>query len=265
MTSWSICGVTPNHREKPGTAWCSSMPRPPTVRRPPCCGGGKQGRGERHVDDVRDGERGGRAGEIEVQFWRAVHAGGCGVDQQRVVRQGGISPGPIQDFDAWQCGGQGGCALRGAVGDADADAEGEQFGGDGAGGATGAEQKGGAGHRVYAVGAQIGEETGAVGVAAGYAFGRERKRIHGAGAARGIIDARADRERGFLVRDRYVGAAEAGGAQAEHGGREVFRRHGQRHVGAVDGVAGEPEIMQFRRAGVGDRPPEGRPPAVRRR
>jgi len=27
-------GVTPNHRSKPGTAWCSSMPRPSTAARP---------------------------------------------------------------------------------------------------------------------------------------------------------------------------------------------------------------------------------------
>lgn len=33
-TARSTDGVTPNQTAKPGTAWCTSIPRPPTVRRP---------------------------------------------------------------------------------------------------------------------------------------------------------------------------------------------------------------------------------------
>ena len=47
-------GRTPNQRSKPGTAWCSSMPRPSTVSQPARSRCRQQRRLQRHIDDVGD-------------------------------------------------------------------------------------------------------------------------------------------------------------------------------------------------------------------
>jgi hypothetical protein len=100
----------------------------------------------------------------------------------------------------------------------------------------------------------MGDEAAAVGVAAADAGVRKDDGVHGAGAAGGVVHLVAHREGGELVRLGDVQTAEAGGAQAAHGGGEVVRADGQRHVGAVDAVAVEPEAVQPGRARVRDRP-----------
>ena len=75
-------GRTPNQRSKPGTAWCSSMPSPSTVRFPACLGGGKERGLERAIDDVGDDGVGGKHGKVDVERRLARHAEAGGVDQE---------------------------------------------------------------------------------------------------------------------------------------------------------------------------------------
>ena len=51
-SSASTVGRTPNQRSKPGTAWCSSMPRPSTIVSPLPRAAAQERRHERHVDEV---------------------------------------------------------------------------------------------------------------------------------------------------------------------------------------------------------------------
>ena len=134
------------------------------------------------------------------------------------------------------------------------DAAFEQDGGDGAGGASGAQDQGGAGAWVYVVGAQVLDEAPAVGVAAGDLSVVEDKGVDGAGAAGGFVHDVADREGADLVGDGHVQAGETGQSEALDGGREVSGVDRQRHIGAVDLVALQPEAVQPGGAGVADGP-----------
>jgi len=73
---------------------------------------------------------------------------------------------------------------------------------------------------------------------------RELDVVLGYAALGRAIDPRAEREGGLLVWYGYVRAAKAGGLQAADGFGEVLRRDRKGHVGAVDAVLSQPEIMQ---------------------
>ena len=134
----------------------------------------------------------------------------------------------------------------GAVGDGDGDAVAQQGRGDRSRRAAGAEDQRRAGGRIDAVGAQVGQEAPAVGVAAGDSALAEHQRVDRAGASRAGVHAVAQREGGALVRDGDVGAGEPGIHQAADGGGEVVRADRQGDVGAVDRVALQPEAVQAR-------------------
>ena len=102
---------------------------------------------------------------------------------------------------------------------------------------AGAEYQGRAAFRGNIVGAQVGEEAGAVGVQAGDAGGAEHQGVDGAGAEGAAVQPVAQSQRGLLVRDRQVGADEAFVRQRAEAGGELVRRGGQEQVLAVDATA----------------------------
>ena len=79
-------------------------------------------------------------------------------------------------------------------------------------------------------------------------------RVDRADAAGQRIDPVDDRHRLLLVRDRQVAAAEAERRQRPQRRFQLSRLDRQRHVGAVDAMFVEPEIVQRRRARMRDRP-----------
>ncbi len=103
---------------------------------------------------------------------------------------------------------------------------------------------------------QRGEEARGVGVVGvDDAVGLERERVRGADGARGLARHVGDGERGLLVRDRRVDAAEAERGQRAHGLGEQVRRQRQPLVAPVQPEHGERRVVHLRRARVGHRPP----------
>ena len=47
------------------------------------------------------------------------------------------------------------------------------------------------------------------------------------------------------MRNRDIGAGQAKGRQTAHGSRQCLGRHRERHIGAVDAVAGKPMAVQL--------------------
>ena len=165
---------------------------------------GEEGGVGRRVDNVGDGEGGGSAGEVDVQGRLAFHAEGGGVHEEGLVGQGVGAAVPVEQGDFGERVLEGAGAVFGAVGDGDVNARFEERGGDGAGGAAGPKQKGGACRRRDLVGGEVAEEAGAVGVAADGQAVLEDDGVDGAGAAGAVLDLVANVKGGLLVGDGDV-------------------------------------------------------------
>ena len=103
-----------------------------------------------------------------------------------------------------------------------------------------------------------GDQSRGVGVLGGdRAVGGERERVRGSDLACGVAGCVGERERGVLVRDRDVGAAEPRPPEGRGGLGEQLRRNRQPLVvPVVHPERGEGGVVDRRRAAVRDRPAE---------
>ena len=181
----------------------------------------QQRRFQRHIDVVGHHQRGRRARQIEIERLVPDHAQRRGVHHQRMVGEC-RSPGvPFRNAQPGQIAGQCLGAATGAVGHRHGRAGVQQRRRDRTRRAAGAQQQRRAGRRVHAMGAEIGDEAIAVGVAAGDPALSEHQRVDRAGAAGGVVHGIADVEGGELVRDGDIGAGEPGRQQPAHRDREL--------------------------------------------
>ncbi len=196
----------------------------------------KQGGFQGGVDDIGHRESAG-GGEVHIQLRVVDHAERGRVDQERKIAEGGGAVFPGEGADARKSRGQARAAVGRAVAEGDGDPFIQQGGGDGTGGAAGAQNEGRAGGGVHAMGAKVGDETVAVGVVALDAGWGEDEGVDGAGAAGGGAQPVGEGEGGFLVGQGDIGAGETGISEGVDGVSEMLRGDGQRQVGAVDIVA----------------------------
>ena len=145
-------------------------------------------------------------------------------------------------------------ALRGAIGDGDGRAFGQQRRRDCSCAASRPQQQRGTGPGVHTMGAEIGQKSPAIRIGTGNFAILECECVHRPGAPRGLIHHIAHRERGEFVRDRDVGPRESRVHQATDRGGEMLRWDGKRDIGPVDLIFIKPVAMQSGRAGMSHRP-----------
>ena len=127
-------------------------------------------------------------------------------------------------------------------------------GGDGARSAAGAQDQRRAGGGVHAMGAQIGDETVAVGIGARSMPSREHQRVHRPGAAGGSSTRSHTAKAASLCGIVTLAPAKPGLREARTTSAKCSGAHGQRQIGAIDPVAVQPGAVEPGGAGMGDRP-----------
>jgi sn-glycerol 3-phosphate transport system ATP-binding protein len=184
----------------------------------------------------------------------ANHAERRRVHDQRMIGKQRDLHLPVGDAQSGQIARQPLGADVGAIGNRHGGAGIQQGSGNCTSRTTGAQQQCWPGGRIDTMGAEVGEEAIAIGIAAGNLALAKHQRVDGASAARGVVNSVADIECGKLVRNGDIGAGKSGYDQTAHGGSELTGPDRQRNIGAVNPVPLQPEPMQARRPGICDRP-----------
>ncbi len=241
----STSGRRPNQRSKPGTAWCSSMPRPSTATRPRRARFEHEGRRLGAVDEVGD-----QRARRDARRGRAASSGSPAMPSEVVLTMvaasppppAGVAPSRRTATRGPKCAAQRLGAGAGAVGDADLRARPRRAAPRRSPRAAPPAPSTSAGPAaappVRRLLAQVGDEAVAVGiVGVDRAVGAEGQGVGGADRGGAVARGGGQRQRRLLVRDGDVHAAEAERRQRAQARLEALRRQADRDVVAVDAVA----------------------------